>query len=230
MATTGTTSYNPAASNMTLTAFGRIGIRRTEITAQHMADAEQEANLVQVKLANRQPNLWTSTLLTTTLVAGTATYTLPASTIAIQACYLTTSYSGSPGTDRLIWPYSVFEYSAIPDKTVQGSPTSYWYNRLSTPEISLWPVPDDTADYVLNLRVVSQIEDVSVKSGLNVDMPYRWLDVFVSELAYRLSRIYAPDKEALRKVDAEDAWANAATEDQERVPIFINASIGSYYN
>lgn len=228
MATTGTTNYGPAASNTTLTAFARIGIKRTEITAQHMADAEQEANLVQVKLSNLQPNLWTSTLLSTTLVEGTATYTLPASTIAIQACYLTTT-SGGVSTDRIMWPYSVFEYSAIPDKTQQGPPTAYWYNRLSTPEITMWPVPDGNATYTLNLRTVNQIEDVSLKSGANLDLPYRWLDVFVAELAYRLSRIYAPDKEVLRKADAQEAWSNAAFEDQERVPIYLSMSTGTYF-
>lgn len=228
MASTGTTAYGPAASNLMLTAFGRIGIRRTEITAQHLADAENEANLVQVKIANLQPNLWTSTLLTTTLVDGTATYTLPASTIAIQACYLTTE-SGGVSTDRIIWPYSAFEYAAIPDKTQEGPPTSYWYNRLATPEISLWPVPDDAATYSLNLRTVNQIEDVSLKSGLTLDLPYRWLDVFVSDLAYRLARIYAPEREAARKADSMEAWSNAAFEDQERTPLYIGMSVSSYY-
>jgi hypothetical protein len=228
MATSGTTAYNPAASNLTLTAFGRIGIRRTEITAQHLADAEVEANLVQVKLANLQPNLWTTELISTTLIESTATYTMPANIIALQAVYITTD-DGSTATDRVVWPYSTFEYAAIPNKTQEGSPTSYWYNRLSTPEISLWPVPDDAATYTLNIRAVAQIQDVSLKSGANLDLPYRWLDVYVADLAHRLSRIYATPLEAARKADAAEAWANAATEDQERVPIFINAAIGSYY-
>jgi len=228
MATTGTTNYGPAASGMVLTAFARIGIRREALTAQHLADAEQEANLVQVKLANLQPNLWTSTLTATSLVDGTATYTLSASTIAIQACYLTTT-SGGVSTDRIMWPYSAFEYSAIPDKTQQGPPTAYWYNRLTTPEITLWPVPDDSATYTLKLRTVNQIEDVSLKSGANLDLPYRWLDVYVAELAYRLSRIYAPDKEVLRKADAMEAWDNAATEDQERTPLYLSMNTVGYY-
>ena len=228
MTSTGTTNYGPAASNLTMSAFARIGIRRTEITAQHMSDADQEANLVQVKLANRQPNLWTTQLLTTVLTEGTAAYALPSSTIALQAVYMTTT-SGGVSTDRLVWAYSTFEYAAIADKTQQGSPTSYWYNRLITPEITLWPVPDGNATYTLNIRAVTQIEDVSMTSGKTLNMPYRWLDVFVSELAYRLARIYAPDKEAMRKADAMEAWDNAAFEDQEAVPIYLNPAISSYY-
>ena len=211
-----------------LTAFGRIGIRRTEITAQHLADAENEANLVQVKLANKQPNLWTDELYEQTLTAGTATYTLSARLIAIQAAYLTTT-SGDVSVDRIIWPYSTFEYAAIPDKTQDGPPTSYWYNRQITPQISLWPVPDDSATYALKLRVCRQIQDVSLVSGTTLDLPYRWLDVFVADLAHRLSRIYAQDKEMIRKADADEAWATAATEDQERVPLYIQPQTASYW-
>lgn len=228
MASTGTYAYSPAASNLMLTAFGRIGIRRTEITAQHLADAENEANLLQVTLSNKQPNLWTDELYSTGLSASTATYTLPGRLIAIQACYLTTTVGGV-ATDRIMWPYSTFEYAAIPDKTQEGPPTAYWYNRQITPEITLWPVPDDAATYTLKLRVCRQIQDVSLKSGATLDLPYRWLDVYVADLAHRLSRIYAQPLEAARKADAMDAWANAATEDQERVPLYISMNTGGYY-
>jgi hypothetical protein len=230
MATTSTYAFNPAGSNLVLSAFSRIGIRRTEITAQHMADAENEANLVQVKLANRQPNLWTDELYTETLVESTATYTLNARLIAIQAAYLTTT-SGGVSTDRLIFPYSTFEYSAIPDKTQEGPPTAYWYNRQITPQITMWPVPDGNATYTLKLRVCRQIQDVSLTSGTTLDLPYRWLDVFVADLAHRLSRIYAQQLEPARKADALEAWENAAVEDQERVPMYLGMTgIGTYYS
>jgi len=228
MASSGTYAYNPAASNLVLSAYGRIGIRRTEITAQHMADAETESNLVQVKLSNQQPNLWTDELYTVTLVEGTATYTLPARLIAIQAAYITTS-NGGVSSDRIMWPLSTFEYAALPSKTTEGVPTSYWLNMQITPQISFWPVPDANATYTLNLRMVRQIQDVSLPGGANLDMPYRWLDVFVAELAYRLSRIYAADKEAARKQDAQEAWDNASREDQEKVPNYIQPDLSGYY-
>lgn len=228
MTSTGTWDYGPAASNLTLTAFGRIGIRRAEITTQHLADALNEANLVQVKLASKQPNLWTSTLYSVTLTASTATYTLPARLIAIQAAFLTVG-TGDTATDQILWPLSAFEYSAIPNKTQEAVVNSYWFNRQITPQITLWPVPDDSTTYVLNLRAVYQIEDVSLSSGATLNMPYRWLDVYVAELAYRMARIYAPDKEVLRKADADEAWVVAATEDQERVPLYIQPQTQSYW-
>ena len=93
----------------------------------------------------------------------------------------------------------------------------------------MWPVPDDGATYDINIRALTQIEDVSLKSGANLQLPYRWLDVYVADLAHRLSRIYAPALEARRQADADQAWADAAIEDQERVPIYLNMSTGSYY-
>lgn len=235
MTSTATYAFDPASSNLVLVAFGRIGIRRTEITAQHLSDADTEANLLQVKLANRQPNLWKSELFTQVLTPGTATYTLQRRLIAIQSAYLTITSGTGPtavAIDRVIWPLSTSEYAAIPRKTQQAAPTSYWYDRQITPQITLWPVPNapSATTYTLNLRALSQIQDVGLRGGATLDMPYRWLDVFVADLAHRLSRIYAPDKEAARKADAVEAWAEAANEDQERVPLYISPALQGYWN
>ncbi len=236
MAASGTYSYGPAASNLTLVAFGRCLIRRTEITAQHMADAENEANLVQVEWASRQPNLWTDELYTVPLVEGTSTYTLPARMIAIQAAYITTT-SGGVSVDTMIFPYSTWEFASIPNKSLQGVTNSYWYNRQIEPQMVLWPVPDGTEVYTLNLRILHQIQDASLKNGTTLDMPYRWLDAWVAALAARLADIY-PDALVKSKgpnavtdmwAKAERAWKIAATEDQERVPLYIQPNTSVYY-
>jgi hypothetical protein len=60
-------------------------------------------------------------------------------------------------------------------------------------------------------------------------MPYRFMDVFVAGLAHRLSRIYAPDKEQMRKMDYLDAWANAAQEDTEDNVGLVVAPVTSMY-
>lgn len=229
MTSTGTFAYGPATSNLTLQAFGRIGIRRTEITAQHMADADNEANLLQVEMGNKQPNAWSAILYTQVLTESTATYTLPAKLVAIRDVYMTIT-SGDVSTDRLMWPLSTFDYDSLPNKTLESVPTSYWLNRLITPEITTWPVADGNATYTLKIRMLTQIEDASLKSGSTLNMPYRFLDVFVAGLAYRLSRIYAPDKEPLRKADYMEAWANAAAQDvDDNVGMSIAPAFGGYY-
>lgn len=229
MTTTGTYGFNPAGSDLVLSAFARIGIRRTEITAQHMVDADRESNLTQVEISNRVPNLWANELYTQVLTAGTAAYTLPSRLVAFQVAYITTTLGGV-STDRLVYAYSAFEYGAIPNKTQQAPPTSYYLNTVVPPEITFWPVPDDNATYTFKARILRQIQDTGLSNGTTIEMPYRWLDVFVAKLACRLARIYAPDREAMRKQDAAEAWSVAATTDQEQVPMYIlPTSISSYW-
>ena len=229
MATSATFNFNETASNLALNAFGRIGIRRAEITAQHMADALLEANLLQVEFTCRQPNLFLDELYSIPLVQGTASYPIPSRMVNIQAPYITTT-SGGVSTDRIIFGYSTWEYAAIPDKTSQGTPSQFWYDRVVPPVIYLWPVPDGNADYVLNIRILHQFEDAVFTGGTTVAAPYRWLDAWTSGLAARLAQIYKPDMAERMDAKAERAWGIAATQDSEDVPMYIiPQSIGQYF-
>lgn len=229
MTSSGTTNFNPSASNLTLAAFARIGIRRTEITAQHMADADSEGNFAQVLISNSQPNLWKSEVYPITLVAGTAAYSLPARMIAIQDVYITTT-NGGTSQDRLVFPLSLFQYDAQPNKTRQAPPTAYLIQKLISPTITFWQVPDSASTYTANVRMLSQGQDVSQASGATLDMPYKFLDVYVAGLAHRLSRIYAPDKEQIRKQDYMDAWAAAAnTDTQDNVGMTVSVDTSGYW-
>lgn len=229
MAASGTYAFAPSVGDLTLNAFGRIQIRRSELTQQHLADAATESNLLQVEFANRQPNLWTSELYEQVLTAGTATYTLPARMISPMAVYMNVDQGNGASFDRILGPISTFEYAALPDKTQQAQPTTFWYDRQIAPQVTLWPVPDDTATYTLKLRILSQIQDASTPSGVTPEVPYRWLDAWVSALAARLAAIYRPEIEAKRQADAERAWGIAAREDIEYVPMFISPGTGGYW-
>ena len=79
MSTSGVYDFaSSAASSLTLTSFGRIGLRPTQITTEHLRDAAIEANLLQVSIGGKQPNLWRSEVYDITLTEGTAEYNLPA--------------------------------------------------------------------------------------------------------------------------------------------------------
>lgn len=230
MTSSGTYAYAPSIADLTLNAFGRIGIRRTELTQQHLADAAMESNLLQVEFSNRQPNLWKSELYTVNLVAGTATYTLPARMISPMAVYMTTTPIGSTQSfDRILNPISTFEWASLPNKTTQAPPTTYWYNRQIAPQITLWQVPDASATYVLNLQILSQPQDATLPGGVTPNFPFRWMDAFTSALAARLAAIYRQDLEDKRKADAERSWQIAAKEDIEYVPQFIYPGLSTYY-
>lgn len=228
MTTSGTYDFNPSVGALVLDAFDRVQLRPTALLTEHLARAATETNLLLAQWSNKQVNLWKSELQTVALVAGTTEYTLPARTIAILVAYISTT-SGSVTTDRIVTPISTYDYGAIPSKTTQGTPTVYWFNRQVTPTITMWPVPDDSATYTLKLQTAVQIQDAALASGQTPDIPYRFIDAFVAGLAHRLARIYAPNLEAVRKADADEAWVTAATQDTESVPLYITPLLGGYY-
>lgn len=236
MTTTGTYTFSTsAASGLTLVALSRIGIRRTEVTMQHLTDAATEANLLQVAIGNAQPNLWRSEVYDITLTDGEEEYDLPARMIAVQDIYLTTTPSGgssSTSTDRLLFPMSLYEYDAQPNKTTQAPPTTYVvFKTIPTPTIKFWQVPDDSATYTAHVRLLSQVQDASQISGASLDLPYTYLDVYVAGLSHRLSRIYAPDKEIMRKQDYLEALAAAQnTDTQDNVSLYIAPAFDSYWS
>ena len=173
--------------------------------------------------------MWLSETDAISLTDGTSTSAMLARHISPMAVYLTTTDAGGTSTDRILYPISTFEYASLPNKTQSGPPTSYWYDRQETPQVVLWPVPDDAATYTLNLRILSQPEDATLPGGVTPNLPYRWFDAYTTALAARLASIYKPDLEDRRKADAERAWTIAAKEDIEYTPLYVIPSIGGYF-
>lgn len=229
MASSATYSFNPAAADLIINAFGRIQIRRPALTAEMLSDAAMESNLLLTEWASKQPLLWKSeTQDLGVITQGVATYTPAARTVAVLVAYIR-SGTGTGQVDRVIGPLSTVEYQAMPTKTAQGTPSSFWFNRQIAPTISLWPTPDNGGPYNLILQTVSQVQDVSIASGTTLDAPYRFYDAFTAGLAHRLARIYAPKLEAQRKADAIEAWSVAAGNDVESVNLYLAPALSSYY-
>lgn len=224
MTTSGTYDFNPSLGELVLEAFARIGIRQTEVTEQHIRHATVSANLVLSEWSGLQPNLWEVSLQTTPLVQGTDTYTLPDRTVMILDLYISVD-----GIDRYIMPVSRTEYASYPNKAQQGFPTVYWFDRLISPTVTLWPVPDGNATYTMKFYTVRQTQDAVLSEGQTVEIPYRWLDAFAAALAWRLSEKYAPGIEMRMQQKAERAWTLAAAQDTENVPLYIAPGLSGYY-
>ena len=228
MTTSGTYDFSPSVGSLVLNAFDRVQIRPTAILPEHMYRAGVECNLLLSEWANRGVNLWKSELQQVSLTQGTSTYTLPARTVNILVAYISIT-TGGVVTDRILNAISTFEYGALPQKQTQGPPTIYWFNRQIAPQMTLWPVPDNGGPYTLKLQTMVQVQDANLPAGETPDIPYRWFDAFTAGLAFRLARIYAPPLEQIRKADYNEAWALAASEDTEDVPVYIYPALGQYY-
>lgn len=190
-----------------------------------------EANLLQGSIGANQPNLWRSEVYDIDLEEGEEEYDLPARMIAIQDIYLTTTDGSGTDTDRMLAPLSLYQYDAQPNKTQQAVPTSYVIFKTLSPTIKFWQTPDADDTYTAHVRLLSQSQDASQISGVTLDMPYIYLDVYVAGLAHRLSRIYAPDKEMMRKADYLEALALAQnTDTQDSTGISIMPSFSGFYS
>jgi hypothetical protein len=236
MTTSGTYTFNPSLGEITLNAFSRCGVRRTALAQEHMQDARFEMNLMLSEWSNRGVNLWKVELQTIPLVQGAATYyaasnnSAPDSArcIMVLDAYIT-SGSGSSQYDRVILPISRTEWAQTPNKNLQAPPTTFWFDRLIQPTITVWPVPDQTGYYTLNFYRVIQVQDSNLENAQTVDIPYRWFDAACSGLAARLAAIYAPERYQILVTRAEQAYQIAATQDTENVPLYVIPGLSNYY-
>lgn len=224
MTTSATYNFNPPIGSLALNAFARCGIRHTEVLAEHMQNAYYEMGYLQAAWVNDGVTLWTVDQETIPLIQGTATYTVPVNTVMILDLYIVIN----GGNNRLITPFSRTDYASLANPQTQGVPTSFWFDRAIAPTITFWPVPDGNETSAVYYRY-RQIQDANVPQGGSAEVPYLWLDAFVADLAHRLSRIYAPNLEQQRKVDRDGAYALAAKQGTENVPLFISCGLSGYY-
>lgn len=229
MATSGTYNFQPSLGELVLYAFGLAGVRRTAILQEHMADARMAANLMLSRWSNNGPNLWTVDLQTVPLVAGTATYSVPGSTVMILDAYIRNTPSGGDPVDRPITPVSRTDYASFPNKLSEGFPTAYWFDRLISPTVTLWQVPDDTLTYELRYYRFRQVQDAGFASGQNVEIPYLWLAAFAVGLAEWLAMTYAPDKVAALSARAQVLYEEAMEQNVENVPLYLTPGLSGYY-
>ena len=227
MTTSGTYAFNPSLGELTLYAFNLCGLRNTSLLQEHMESARMAANMVAASFSNRGVNLWQVDLVTTPLVQGVSTYAVDPSTVMILDGYVTTG-SGTTAIDRIIMPVSRTEYASYPNKTQQGWPTTFWFDRLLAPTVTLWPVPDGN-EVSFSYYRLRQIQDANFTSGQTVDVPYLWMEAFAYALAFRLALIWSPDKVPMLKPIADEAYNIAAEQNVENAATYISPQIQGYY-
>jgi hypothetical protein len=225
MATSGTYTFNPSLGELTVYAYQLIGIRPTALLQEHMDSARLATNMMFTRWSNQGVNLWQVSLVTVPLVAGTATYNVDASTVVMLDAYI--EY-GTPPIDRIIMPISRTEYASYPNKTQQGFPTVFWFDRLLSPTVTLWPTPDGTQTS-LKYYKVNRLQDANMNGTQEVDIPPIWLEAMAFGLAERLALIWAPEKVAIMKPMADEAYQIAANQNVETASQYISPQLSGYW-
>ena len=223
MATSGTYTFNPGLGEIVLYAYQNIGIRPAAVLQEHMEVARMATNMMLARFSNMGVNLWAVDLITTPLVQGTATYPVDANTVMILDAYIV-----SDGIDRIILPISRTEYASYPNKAQQGFPTTFWFDRLISPTVTLWPVPDGSQTSLKYYRV-RRLQDSNLQNSEQVEIPYLWLEAFADGLAYRLARIWSPQIAPSLKAQADESYEVAAAQNIEQAQQYISPQLSGYW-
>ena len=228
MSTSGTYNFNPALGEIIIYAYNLIGVRGTSLLQEHMQSARMAANMLLSRWANQGVNLWAVDLVTVPLVKGVATYPVDGNTVVMLDTYIETINGSGQPIDRLILPISRTEYASYPNKEQQEFSTTYWFDRLLSPSVTLWPVPDGTTTSLKYYRV-RQLQDANLQNGQQVEIPYLWMEAFAYGLAQRLATIWAPDKMMMLKPMADEAYSIAAAQNVETAQQYISPMISGYF-
>lgn len=228
MTTSGTYSFNPSLGEIVLYAFNSVGLRNTSLVQEHFQTARMAANMLLSRWSNQGVNLWKVELVTQNLVQGQATYPVDPSIVMILDSYVTTN-SGSSSTNRIILPISRTEYASYPNPQQQGFTTVYWFDRLLSPTVTLWPVPDGTSAQTFSYYAVQQVQDANLTGGQTLDIPYLWLEAFADGMSYRLARIWNPAIAPAMKAVADESYNIASQQNVENANTYISPQLAGYY-
>tara|TARA_R100001082_G_scaffold81323_1_gene48275 strand:+ start:13375 stop:14055 length:681 start_codon:yes stop_codon:yes gene_type:complete len=214
MATSGTTAFDLEFTEIAEEAWERAGSEMR--SGYDLATARRSMNLMTIEWQNRGINMWTIDSGTISVTADTAQYSLPADTIdLLDQVIRTNAGNTSTQSDLTISRIGVSTYASIPNKLSTGRPIQVWVERLATPRINLWPVPDTSYTFVYwRMR---RVEDAG--SGVETaDMSFRFLPALVAGLAYHIA-MKVPDlapRIEMLKAAYDEQYALAAGEDREK--------------
>jgi len=216
MATSGTTNFELDVAEIIEEAYERCGLEAR--TGYDFKTARRSLNLMFADWANRGVNLWTVKQGTQVLTAGTATYAFSDDYTDLLEVVIRRS-----GVDYELSRMSRGEYLTLPNKTTEGRPSQYYFNRQTIPEITLWATPDSSTDTLI-FYYVKRIEDAATLVN-TTDAPFRFLPCMIAGLAYYIAMKKAPDRIQLLKAVYEEEFQRAADEDEDRVPLKLQPSL-----
>lgn len=216
MTTSGSRDFNLDVAEAIEEAYERIGLEMR--TGYDAKTARRSMNLMFAEWANRGLNLWTVATGTTTLTQGTSQYTLAEDVVDLLDMVLRRS-----GTDYELTRISRGDYLDFPNKTDQGRPSQFYFDRQIAPEITLWQTPENSTDQLV-YYYVRRIEDVDSLTNTTA-VPFRFYPCMVAGLSYYLSIKRAPDRVQMMKSIYEEEFQRAANEDEDKVPLMLTPSI-----
>ena len=212
MATSSSTNFELDVADYIEEAFERCGLEVR--TGYDMKTAKRSLNLMLAEWANRGLNQWTIVQRTQALTQGTQEYALATDTIDILSLVVRRS-----DTDFALQRVSRDQFLNIPTKTTQSRPTQFFLDRQVTPNLKVWPTPENSTD-TLVFDVLTRMDDADTFTN-TLDMPFRFFPCLAAGLAYYISIKRAPNRAQLLKAMYEEEFERAMTEDRDRASLNV---------
>lgn len=124
------------------------------------------------------------------------------------------------------------DYINLPNKTFQGRPLQYWYDRQrDIPIMTLWPSPNLAAS--MNQITIWRKRYIMDIGGVNdvLDIPQRWFDAVVYNLALSLAEVRPEvDPSIIPMVGqrANSSLLTAMQEERDNSPIYWTPNLRGY--
>jgi hypothetical protein len=207
MTTSGSKDFELDVAEYIEEAFERCGLEVR--TGYDLKTAKRSMNLMLAEWANRGLNQWTIKQRTVTLAQGDGDYSLDTDVIDILSVVVRRS-----NTDYALDRISRDSYLSIPNKTTQGRPSQFFLDRQVTPNLKVWPVPENATD-VIYYDALTRMDDADAQTN-TLDMPFRFYPCLAAGLAYYIAMKRAPQRIQLLKAVYEEEFERAMAEDRDR--------------
>ena len=219
MTTSNSTNFELDVADYIEEAFERCGLELR--TGYDLQTAKRSMNIMLAEWANRGLNQWTIEQRTQALTADDSDYSLGTDVIDILSAVVRRST-----TDFSMSRISRDTYLAIPTKTTTGRPTQFFLDRQITPNLKIWPAPENSTD-VIHYDALTRIQDADGATN-TMEIPFRFYPCLTAGLAYYISMKKAPDRIQLLKTVYEEEFERAMGEDRDRSSFTVTPQLSFY--
>ena len=188
-------------------AFERCGLEVR--TGYDLKTATRSLNLMLAEWANRGLNQWTIKQRTQTVTQADGEYDLGTDVIDVLSLVVRRD-----NTDFALTRVSRDTFLSIPNKTTQGRPSQFFLDRQITPNLKIWPIPENNTD-VIHYDALTRMDDADAQVN-TLDMPFRFYPCLAAGLAYYIALKRAPNRLQLLKAVYEEEFERAMAEDRDR--------------
>jgi len=219
MAVSGSTDFELDVAEYIEEAFERCGLEAR--TGYDLKTAKRSLNLLFADWANRGLNQWTINQRTFTVTSGDGETNLDTDVIDILSLVVRRD-----GTDYSLSRISRDEYLSIPTKTTTGRPTQFFLDRQITPNLKLWPLPDNSTDVIV-YDALTRMDDADTYIN-TVDMTFRFYHCIAAGLAYYIAMKRAPERLQILKPIYDEEINRAMDEDRDRASFRVAPDLRNY--